>query len=108
MPTKTMKPRSTRNSGPKSIFRLRSGLDRIDRGRNRLGIGGAPAEPLDDRARSLSRDLGDVGHRFGAGRRDLLLRLGEPRRQLILQRLALGRRFGGGLVASGLGRRVSL
>src|ERR1700749_939471 len=103
MPTKTRKPRRTKNSASNVIMRLRLATNRIDCRRDRRWIRRASSETLDDRPRGVTGDVVDVGHGVSPHLRDLALGSGELDRQLVLKGLSLGLRVSRGCVASGLG-----
>src|ERR1700739_4755854 len=108
MPTKTRKPRRTKNSASNSIMRLRLATNRIDCRRDRRWIRRAPSETLDDRPCGVPGDVGDVGHGVGAHLRDLALGVGELDCKLVLEGLSLGLRISCGCVTRGLGEALRL
>src|SRR5215472_5456223 len=61
----------------------------VDRGFYRLAVGRGTGQALHDGAGGIGRNAAHIAHRGGAGRGDGLLGIGEPGRELALQRLAV-------------------
>src|SRR5689334_18670508 len=95
MPSRITKATATQNSGSKIIVISLSFQDvGYSFGDSLVGRCG-PDEPLDNSFGGIAGDGADVRHGglFGVG--NCLFRLGQPGIEFVLERLALGSRFGG-------------